>query len=239
MNWLTTTPAGIQYRKSVRWWKDPADLLGRTRSTVDHIVPDENGLRQLVSDKKFQVTEKELTDLYPDAARRPTVNGDVLDYNTGTHGVLDAVHRFRDWAMRGLASQPTDVLSRHPTFDALYRQRMKQLVDVHETPDGLLDNGVLSQFQRQSREYALRETNRLLIDISAQSNLAHMFRYISPFFGANQQALARWAGVIADNPAVLRRFDQVWNSPNQLGLVVDENGDPVPPHSPMKDTYSL
>ena len=145
--------------------------------------------------------------------------------------------------MKGLASQPTDILSRHPAFDTIYRQHMQDLVEHYDAqlPDGSpgLSNELIDSFGKQAREHSLGEMNKLLIDISRYSNAAHMFRFVAPFFGAWQESLSRWARIFIENPEQARKANMMWNAPNRSGLVVDENGDRVPPHSPLKDSYAI
>jgi hypothetical protein len=68
----------------------------------------------------------------------------------------------------------------------------------------------------------------ILFNIERRSNLATAFKYISPFFSAQENSYKTWLKLAAANPAIVNRGYLVWNSPNQAGLVTDQEGNPVP-----------
>jgi hypothetical protein len=68
----------------------------------------------------------------------------------------------------------------------------------------------------------------VLFNIERRTNLATAFKYISPFFSAQENAYKTWLKLAAANPAIVNRGYLVWNSPNQAGLVTDQDGNEVP-----------
>lgn len=80
----------------------------------------------------------------------------------------------------------------------------------------------------QSHKIALREMKGILFNIERRSNLATAFKFISPFFSAQENSYKTWLKLARNDPAIVNRGYLVWNSPNQAGLVTDQEGNPVP-----------
>jgi hypothetical protein len=68
----------------------------------------------------------------------------------------------------------------------------------------------------------------ILFNIERRTNLATAFKYISPFFSAQENSYKTWLKLAAANPAIVNRGYLVWNAPNQAGLVTDQEGNEVP-----------
>lgn len=89
---------------------------------------------------------------------------------------------------------------------------------------------------RQSREYALTETRKVLFDVASRSNAAETMRFMAPFFSAWQETLTTWAGLSRENPAILARAGILWSSPNRAGLIYDrDTGEKVGPDAGIDD----
>jgi hypothetical protein len=62
-----------------------------------------------------------------------------------------------------------------------------------------------------------------------------MLRFVSPFFPAFENSLRTWGRIAWNNPAVIGYGNILWNIPNNLGMVYDEEGNPVPRSNMLRD----
>ena len=79
-----------------------------------------------------------------------------------------------------------------------------------------------------AHKMALRQMKGVLFNIERKTNLATAFKYISPFFSAQENAYKTWFKLAAANPQIVNRGYNVWNAPNRAGLVTDQDGNQVP-----------
>jgi hypothetical protein len=79
----------------------------------------------------------------------------------------------------------------------------------------------------------------VLYNVERRSNAAHMLRFISPFFSAQENAIKTWFRIGMDNPAILNRANVVWNAPERSGLITDENGEPIPPGQALNSNDTM
>jgi len=101
-------------------------------------------------------------------------------------------------------------------------------------PDGqLLGNKDLNAMAKNGREVALRQLRRTLFAGDRYTTAAQKMRHISPFFAAYQEGIHSYGRIFTENPHALYRVSQAWNAPNKMGVVVDENGNPVKDGDPI------
>jgi hypothetical protein len=145
-----------------------------------------------------------------------------------TRMFADGVQR----AFGAISEMPTDRLSRHPFFNAVYKREVKAAYKVHVAEKG---GDVFTDADRQAieslaRRKALKELKLTLWDISAHSHAAHTLRFLSPFFAAHQEALNRWWNIAKDDPSVARHFQMAFDYIRKAGLTYnDTTGEPVLP----------
>lgn len=222
--WLRADPAGIRYaqRNPIRK-RDPHRWAGTVSEQVESYTVGSDEIKAAALARNASVDD--LVRLRPDAAARPIVHGEILAQTLGNSAVGNAFHRIIEGAYRKLGSQPTDVLSRQPYFDAVYQAEVKRLVDLLDG-DTPLDEATLHRLEIKARDYALGQTKNLLYDLAEQSELARIVRFFMPFYSAWQETITRWAGIVVENPAFIARGRQVWSAPDKAGLVhKDQNGE--------------
>lgn len=138
--------------------------------------------------------------------------------------------------MRWLGSVPETKMLRHPfyrnIFDAeqrnMWRLAADQGVDV-------TNPAVQNRIAKSAHREALKATRETMYTIDRLSNAAQMLRFVSPFFPAWENSIRTWGRIAWNNPAIIGYGNLLWNIPNNLGLVVDENGDPVDRSNMLKD----
>lgn len=203
---------------------DPEDWGQRIEAILHDYIPTEE-LRKAVA--SGTVTPKALAKAMP-AELRPAVHGRAVAETIGNSAGAQLVGGALNKAMRFLSEVPTDRLSRHPYFAAMYRTHAEDAYRVRlaggQKEFGQAD---LDDIARVARQRALKDVRDTLFDMSAHSHAAHVMRFMSPFFAAHQEALMRWWRIVGENPAVVRRIAQVFDLPRYAGLVVDDEGNKV------------
>ena len=236
-DWLGRTDEGIAYARQMGW--SAATFESHAADVLDQVhryVPTE-GLRSRLLER--DLTHADLTRAVPDKSLRPAVHGEEMAQAFGNSPILDHVRTIRDSLFKWLGQQPTDVLSRNPYFDAMYRAEGERLINIHAEAGRTLDAELLAEVAEKSRRFALNESQKLLYDLAEKSQFAHMLRFASPFYMAFQEVLTRWAGIAVDNPTFVARARLVWDSPEKAGIVTDEHGYRIDengvPHDPITD----
>lgn len=182
----------------------------------------------------------------PDRTTGMTHN-DIRDYFSGegqyrrmpVHGEnFNPIEKspFREWHERNrkrwynwASDVPETVMGRSPLYGHSFRQHMKEALARLDGYDGT-DNipaDVIDAMRRGADRRARRDVANILFDTSHTSNLAYHFRFLSPFFSAWEDTMKKWGGLFYDKPWALERFNQLWDAPNDAGLVVDSEGNQV------------
>lgn len=209
---------------------DAEDWGGRLLAMSADYAPTAE-LRNLM--KQGRVSARQLKRLFPDGdARLPNLHGQLADIQSGRQG---AVRMFSDGIQRAfsyLAEKPTDQLSRHPFFNAIYKREVKQAYAAIVAERGVkgftdADRALIESIARKN---ALGELKQTLWDVSAHSHAGHTMRFLSPFFAAHQEALNRWWNIVKDDPSVARKFQLAFDAPRKAGLTYNaDTGEVVEP----------
>lgn len=218
---------------------DPEDWGHRVSALVHDYIPNDE-LRQAVISGR--VSSKFLGKKFQDPTTRPAVHGRAIADNLGTSHASQLVGNTMNRIYRWLGEMPTDRLSRHPFFNSVYRQHVKEQHAIKRAGLGeghRFTQADLDDLTTTARKLALHDLKRTLFDISAHSHAAHVMRFVSPFFAAHQEVLARWWRIAGDDPSVVRRFAQIFDMPRHLNLVVDEEGNPVKPGDAVSPKHRL
>jgi hypothetical protein len=222
--WTGTTEGRAYLRRVPHWRGRIDDWLEIAQQTADDYLPTDE-LKALALEGKAKADD--LARAVPDATGRPVVNGAIVaDVKAGTR-FTQALGKLRDKAMKTFGTTPTDVLSRQPYFDHHYTQEVNRLVNLAADQGVDLTPEFARTVEAKARNFALGESKRLLYDLADESELAHMLRFISPFYSAWQEVLTRWTGITVDNPAFVARMHEVWRAPERMGIVTDEDGNRI------------
>lgn len=225
VRWLEATPEGQAYaaRNTLRG-KMPRRWVESNADQVTAYLPTEE-LRTLALSRKATVDD--LVRALPNAAERPVVHGEILAQGFGGSTISRGFNGLIRGAFDKLGRAPTDVLSRNPFFDHVYRAEARRLVDLADEQGAVLDDAFLRRIEGQAREHALGESRNLLYDLAEKSELAETARFFMPFYSAWQEVITRWAGLAVENPAFVARMRLVWDAPEKAGVVYDENGNRI------------
>lgn len=138
---------------------------------------------------------------------------------------------FRD-SIRGmykiLGTAPEDLAVRHPFYRHVNRLEQTRLQQMYLDQGREITLAVKDQIGKAAHTHALRETRRTLYTIERYSNPAMVLRWLIPFFPAYENTMKVWLRFAYDDPSIVARANLIWNAPNEMGLVVDDEGKPVP-----------
>lgn len=239
--WITS-PAGSGYRQQMsvfgRRLENEQDVL----QYIDHLVrrldyemPRNTKLRQLALD--HDVTPGEVMAALK-GRELPVIVGRIADevpsgiLETGKRGL----NKFTEGAMRILGSIPETKMLRHPFYRNIYDAEQKRLWALAKDQGVDMNLPIVqNRISRAAHREALKATKETMYTIDQLSNAAVMLRFVSPFFPAWENSMRTWGRIVWNNPAVLGYGNLLWNIPNELGMVVDKNGNPVERSNMLRD----
>jgi hypothetical protein len=227
---------------------DSLEYVVTAQKFLDNYIPDGYGIREkimsaLPGEEAGKITEEFLRNAVRDPNSLPIVHGHLLDANMNLRP--QAISRqITSSLFKYLAQIPEDNWARHPLFIDLYEKSIQKRLETAE----FLKGGTFTREEFADLQYkltagaradALKGVKGILYNVERRSNAAHMLRFVSPFFSAQENAIKTWFKIGMDNPAILNRANIVWNAPNRAGLITDENGDPVGTGNPLNSNDTM
>jgi len=227
---------------------DSLEYVVTAQKFLDNYIPDGYGIREkimsaLPGEEAGKVTEDFLRNAVRDPNALPIVHGHLLEANMNLKP--RAISRqITSSLFKYLAQIPEDNWARHPLFIDLYEKSLQKRLETAE----FLKGGTFSREEFADLQYkltagaradALKGVKDVLYNVERRSNAAHMLRFVSPFFSAQENAVKTWFGIAMDKPQILNRANIVWNAPNRAGLITDENGDPVGTDNPLSPNDTM
>jgi hypothetical protein len=108
-----------------------------------------------------------------------------------------------------------------------YNAEMTRLVE------GTLDQGVtltddlMQTFVKRARNKSIDETKRLLYDLSDQSRVAELTKFVIPFFEPMREQVTVYAQLLREQPQRVARVYALLRSPARAGFLYDEKGNVI------------
>lgn len=239
--WLRS-PEGSKYRDELsvsgRQLSDDAKIdtyLSKIVARLDNEVPDVGQLRRLVLDNEIsegqlmaQIGGREL----PEIVGRFADEADVNIFAKGFQGL----NNITDRAMKWLGTIPENKLLRHPFYNDVYKSRQRDLWRLaREQGEDVTDSRVLARLNKSAHADALKSTRETMYTIERLSNAGEMLRFVSPFFPAWENSMRVFGRMAYQRPQIVGVGNLLWNIPNNLGWVVDENGNKVERSNFLRD----
>lgn len=241
--WLEESPDGIKLRTRLDIPREESlNYVGTVQNFMNWYMPPGTGIVDEVV-KTGKVTEGFLRDAIKDPTKLPIVHGFLLDENVFRTG-KNAITRGINKAFKVIGSMPEDAWARNPVFDALYQASAQRRFKTAEYLNkksftGEEFNEIAQRIEAGSRADAMKGVREILYNVERRSRAADALRLVSPFFSAQENAIKTWLRITADNPVIFNRAAILWNAPNSLGLIVDENGDPVSPYKTLNGDETI
>jgi hypothetical protein len=190
-----------------------------------------------------RVSEEFLRNAITDPSKLPIVHGPLLDANINLRPKA-IIRQFTNTMFKYLGQLPEDNWARHPLFIDLYQKSMQKRIATAE----FLHGGKFTRsewadiqykLEASARADAMKGVKEILYNVEYRSNAAHMLRFISPFFSAQENAVKTWLKIAADKPQMLNRANVIWNAPNRLGMITDQNGNTVDSSKPLNPNDTM
>ncbi len=223
VNWLERTPEGAQVRRELKHeYRDTELWVNEHRAKLDYYLPNKKLQRLLGKGKRLDMSQlrKEIPD-----EDLPTVFGPDVDFMTKLEGGGQVLSWMADRVWHALGTVPIDVLSRHPFARSMYDLKMKSL--IRTTDSEWLDDATIRRYETQARKYAREQVRQTLWDLLDQTNFTDALRFMAPFWGAQSEAIVKWAKIVSDRPETVARAFMLNNAVYQNFQTVDEDGRPV------------
>jgi hypothetical protein len=207
--------------------------IQEARARISSIFPDQQ-IRTLIhreelSPEQFDVLLRGAPDLKPIAGR--SFMDDTLRVNTGT--IKNVVNQTISKIFKVIGSTPENNLVAWPFYNNLYRKNLQRELDLAEQMGkNLRDEDLVIQMQRSAHAASLKSVNETLYRVANNTGLSSVLRWLVPFFNAQYNAVKVYGKFMLQDPSRLARTALIWNLPNRISTVVDENGVEVPPGTP-------
>lgn len=224
ISWLENTAEGSKLRhKLPHKGHNPTRWVEEHRQALDFYLPDKN-LQDALRDRQIRPSELR----HVPQEKLPEVFGPDLEMIEGGTGWGRRMAALNERLYKALGSVPTDILVRQPFANGMYKLKMRnQMAALSEeqiTPEHM------ARMQRIAREFALRQVKRTLYDLTDDTNFTQALRFLAPFWGAQQEAMEKWARIVAEKPETVARFYVGQDMVYSQFQTIDEDGKPV--HSP-------
>jgi hypothetical protein len=161
----------------------------------------------------------------------------AMEMTHGAGALAEAWGGFIDKAYHFVGTLPEDTLMRNPFFRTQYRHRLA------DTTADIGDDVILTKAQQldlahEARQFALKQTRRYMFSLADSSDLTHWFRFLSPFIGAQMEAVRKWGRIFIERPeAFTRLYVNGWADLDDAAWweAVDQNGRGAddPEHGPL------
>lgn len=218
---------------------DSIEYVNTLKGFVDNYIPDGYGLREELlfggpAGGGAKISEEFLRNAIKNPDELPIVHGHLIDENINLKSV-NVSRQIINQSFKWLATMPEDAWARHPLFIDLYRKSITGRIGTIEKLKGrALTRGEFDEIQfaleKSARADALKGVKSTLYNVERRTNAATVLRFFMPFFSAQENAVKTWLKIASNKPQIFYRAQLIWNAPNRMGLVTDENGEPVPPN---------
>ena len=129
-----------------------------------------------------------------------------------------------------IGSTPEDNLVAWPFYEKLYKRSLQKQLNIQSGLGKDVRNpDLIIQMERSAHAEALKITNETLYRVGNNTGAANFLRFVVPFFNAQYNAVSVYGRLLAQKPQRIARASLLWNAPNRVATVVDEEGNAVAP----------
>ena len=238
--WATNTPEGRNIMGRLQWtWADKREGAREVIGYVNHYLPSRELQKKALENGRLK--QADLESALPNVEDRPPVHGEALAIATGRGSVIgQRINNVFQSVLRWASDATEDQLARHPMYAAVYEQEAKRRAE-YLLADPRISHVTGGDIQRmvsdQAHKKARQAVKNYMFDVAATSDLSHFMRFASPFIAAWEDTVRKWGRIAVENPDLPGKAYLLWNAPNDMGLVVDKDGNPVEQDSFTDNTY--
>jgi len=207
--------------------------ISEARSRIYKLFPDQQ-MRALVareelSPEQFDALMRGAPNLAPIAGR--SFVDDTLRYDKGI--IKSSINTAISGIFKAIGSTPENNLVAWPFYERLYKKNLQSEIDIAEgLGKNLQDPQLIIQLQRTAHSASRKTVNETLYRMTNNTGISTTMRFLVPFFNAQYNAVKVYGKFFLQDPSRIARTSQIWNLPNRIATVVDEEGREVPPGTP-------
>jgi hypothetical protein len=205
-------------------------IVLESREKLDELIPDKAAQKAIVEDTANFNTKKARELL--DRNKLPALDVDLPFYaglaNQGMPSkIFEGVQRTINSGFRGIA-KPEMFLFRSP-YGRYYGNQAARILFENAKRNGVdVTNDLWQNVIRPiSQEYALRQVEDLFYAVRRMNNVQYYSRFLTAFPNAMFNSIKFWSKAGLNNPYSLVFLEKVRTSPWNVGMVVDEDGNPL------------
>ena len=207
--------------------------ISEARSRIYKLFPDQQ-MRALVAreelnPEQFDALMRGTPNLAPIAGR--SFVDDTLRYDKGI--IKSSINNAISGVFKAIGSTPENNLVSWPFYENLYKKNLQLEIDIAERlGKNLQDPELIIQLQRTAHSASRKTVNDVLYRITNNSGISSAMRFLVPFFNAQYNAVKVYGKFFLQDPSRIARASQLWNLPNNIATVVDQEGQEVPSGTP-------
>jgi hypothetical protein len=203
--------------------------IQEARSRIQKTIPDPL-VRQLVA--KEELTPQQFEILLRDQPNLDLLAGQEFVENglrVGRGSVRRKLQKMASNVINTIGTMPEDRLVSWPFYQRLYENALRQEVRLAERAGkDIASEDWILQAQRTAHDTARTTLNKTLYRVFNNTGASSFMRFVVPFFNAQYNAVWFYGKTFVKDPSKLARASMIWNSPNRVATVVDEEGNKVP-----------
>ena len=204
--------------------------IAEARSRIYKVFPDPQ-VRFLISKEELSPEQFDvlmrgnpsLADIPGRALAEKNLGYDTAPLRTAVSSIYSKIFKI-------IGSTPEDNLVAWPFYNSLYKRSLQKQLDIQSgLGRNIQDPALIIQMQRSAHAESLKITNETLYRIGNNTGAANFLRFVVPFFNAQYNAVSVYGRLLAQKPQRIARTSLIWNAPNSVATVVDEEGNQVKP----------
>ena len=204
--------------------------IAEARSRIYKVFPDQQVRsiisREELSPEQFDVLMRgnpALADIPGRALAEKNLGYDTAPLRTAISSVYAKIFKV-------IGSTPEDNLVAWPFYNGLYKRGLQKQLNIQSgLGRDIKSPELIIQMQRSAHAEALKITNETLYRIGNNTGASNFLRFVVPFFNAQYNAVSVYGRLLAQKPQRIARASLIWNAPNSVATVVDEEGNQVKP----------
>jgi hypothetical protein len=207
--------------------------IAEARSRIYKLFPDQQ-MRSLVareelSPEQFDVLMRGTPNLAPIAGR--SFVDDTLRYDKGV--IKSSINTAISQVFKVIGSTPENNLVAWPFYEKLYKKNLQTEINIAEgLGKNIQDPNLIIQMQRTAHSASRKTVNDVLYRMTNNTGISSVMRFLVPFFNAQYNAVKVYGKFFIEDPSRIGRASQIWNLPNKIATVVDDEGKEVPTGAP-------
>jgi hypothetical protein len=240
--WLASEK-GSFYLKEINSDVSKIDIplhVAEARSRIYKLLPDQQVrslvAREEISPEQFDLLMRGTPNLIPIAGR--SLVEDTLRYGKGAAKTIvnDAISGI----FKVIGSTPENNLVAWPFYNNLYKKNLKQEIKLAEgLGKNIQDPDLIIQMQRTAHAASQKTLKSVLYRVANNTGLSNFMRFLVPFFNAQYNAVKVYGKFMLEDPSRAARASLIWNSPNNVATVVDNEGKQVAPGAPPSENQFI